>query len=101
MQLKRSMDLTPYDIPRIESPFLAASETRHKINAGQFREQELRQLLRLQPYERVDLCELTVNLVAAGDAFLVHGPLDEGPLSPVVIWRENPSLPSGGEWKPS
>ncbi|WP_417530957.1 T6SS phospholipase effector Tle1-like catalytic domain-containing protein [Marinobacter lipolyticus] len=101
MQLKRSMDLTPYDIPRIESPFLAASETRRKINAGQFREQELRQLLRLQPYDRVDLCELTVNLVAAGDAFLVHGPLDEGPLSPVVIWRENPDLANGGEWKPS
>ncbi|MEQ9544685.1 MAG: DUF2235 domain-containing protein [Marinobacter sp.] len=101
MQLKRSMDLTPYDIPRIESPFLAASETRRKINAGQFREQELRQLLRLQPYDRADLCELTVNLVAAGDAFLVHGPLDEGPLSPVVIWRENPDLASGGEWKPS
>ncbi|MFL1464736.1 phospholipase effector Tle1 domain-containing protein [Marinobacter sp. HN1S83] len=101
MQLKRSMDLTPYDIPRIESPFLAASETRRKINAGQFREHDLRRLLRLQPYGRVDLCELAVKLVASGGAFLVHGPMDEGPLSPVVAWRSSPEQPNGGEWRPT
>ncbi|MGF2686921.1 phospholipase effector Tle1 domain-containing protein [Marinobacter sp. DUT-3] len=101
MQLKRSMDLTPYDIPRIESPFLAASETRRKINAGQFREHDLRKLLRLQPYGRVDLCELAVKLVASGGAFLVHGPMDEGPLSPVVAWRSSPEQPNGGEWRPT
>lgn len=101
MQLKRSMDLTPYDIPRIECPFLAAFETRDRIHAGQFSDQELRQLLRLQPYDRADLCELAANLVYTGEAFLVHGPLDEDPLSPVVAWRTNPQLPQGGEWQPT
>ncbi|AZT84608.1 DUF2235 domain-containing protein [Marinobacter sp. NP-4(2019)] len=101
MQLKRSMDLTPYDIPRIECPFLAAFETRARIHAGQFSDQELRQLLRLQPYDRADLCELAANLVYTGEAFLVHGPLDEDPLSPVVAWLTNPQLPQGGEWQPT
>lgn len=99
MQLKRSMDLTPYDIPRIESPFLAAAQTRRLINAGRFRKQDLRTLLRVQPYGREDLCELAVKLVASGGAFLVHGPMDDGPISPVVSWHENPELPDGGEWR--
>ena len=101
MQLKRSMELTPYDLPRIENPFLAAAEVGQLISSGRLSGVELRALLRVRPDSREPLPTLATRQVADGDLFLIHGPFDPGPLSPVIDWRDNPELPAGGEWKPS
>lgn len=101
MQLKRSMELTPYDLPRIENPFLAAAEFGQLISSGRLSGVELRALLRVRPDSREPLPTLATRQVADGDLFLIHGPFDPGPLSPVIDWRDNPELPAGGEWKPS
>ncbi|MGM0766950.1 MAG: T6SS phospholipase effector Tle1-like catalytic domain-containing protein [Pseudomonadota bacterium] len=101
MQLKRSMELTPYDLPRIESPFLAAAEVGRLISSGRLSGMDLRALLRARPDSREPLQTLATRQVADGDLFLIHGPFDPGPLSPVIDWRDNPELPAGGEWKPS
>ncbi len=101
MQLKRSMELTPYDLPRIESPFLAAAEVGWLISSGRLSRADLTALLRVRPDCREPLQLLATRQVADGDLFLIHGPFDPGPLSPVIDWRDNPELKAGGEWKPS
>lgn len=101
MQLKRSMELTPYDLPRIESPFLAAAEVGRLISSGRLSAIDLRTLLRVRPDSREPLQTLATRQVADGDLFLIHDQFDPGPLSPVIDWRDNPELKAGGEWKPS
>lgn len=98
MKLVRSRDLTAYDLPRIESPFLAASKVQHLL-AGPFSALQLPQDLPRKPYRRNGYPDPLQDQVRKGELLLVHGPVDGFPVSPVVTWQPGEHFPGGGQWK--
>lgn len=98
MKLVRSRDLTAYDLPRIESPFLAASKVQHLL-ADPFSALQLPQDLPRKPYGRNGYPDTLQDQVRNGELLLVHGPVDGFPVSPVVTWQPGEHFPGGGQWK--
>ncbi|MCR8913564.1 DUF2235 domain-containing protein [Marinobacter panjinensis] len=98
MKLVRSRDLTAYDLPRIESPFLAASKVQHLL-ADPFSALQLPQDLPRKPYGRNGYSDTLQDQVRNGELLLVHGPVDGFPVSPVVSWQPGEHFPGGGQWK--
>lgn len=97
MKLVRSRDLTVYDLPRIESPFLAAGKVRQLL-AGPVSALQLPHDSTHNPYGRNDYPGSIEKQVRNGELLLVHGPVDGMPVSPVVTWRVDDNLPGGGRW---
>ncbi|KPP99859.1 DUF2235 domain-containing protein [Marinobacter sp. HL-58] len=97
MKLVWSRDLTVYDLPRIESPFLAAGKVRQLLS-GPVTALRLPHDSTHSPYGRNDYPGSLEKQVRNGELLLVHGPLDGIPVSPVVTWQEGEHLPGGGQW---
>ncbi|MEP1217253.1 MAG: DUF2235 domain-containing protein [Marinobacter sp.] len=98
MKLVRSRDLTAYDLPRIESPFLAANKVQHLL-ADPFSALQLPQDLPRKPYGRNAYPDTLQDQVRNGELLLVLGPVDGFPVSPVVTWHPGEHFPGGGQWK--
>lgn len=98
MKLVRSRDLTVYDLPRIESPFLAASKVQQLL-AEPFSALQLPQDLPRKPFRRNGYPDPLQDQVRKGELLLVHGPVDGFPVSPVVTWQPGEHFPGGGQWE--
>ncbi|MBP53703.1 MAG: type IV secretion protein Rhs [Marinobacter sp.] len=97
MDLVPVWDLKAYHLPRIESPFITASMAGRLIqNDGSVR---ARMESAFGPLARGghDLAETVRRAVGDSRLLLVYTGSGR-PLSPVVIWRPDDSLPVGGLW---
>lgn len=98
MDLVPVWDLKAYHLPRIESSFIAASMAGRLIqNDGSVR---ARMESAFGPHTRGghDLAETVRRAVGDSRLMLVYTGSGR-PLSPVVIWRPDDSLPVGGLWR--
>ncbi|WP_421843595.1 T6SS phospholipase effector Tle1-like catalytic domain-containing protein [Marinobacter algicola] len=98
MDLVPVWDLKAYHLPRIESPFIAAGMAGRLIqNDGSVR---ARMESAFGPHSRGghDLAETVRRAVGESRLMLVYTGSGR-PLSPVVIWRPDDSLPLGGLWR--
>ena len=98
MDLVPVWDLKAYHLPRIESPFIATNRARRLIqDDGSVR---ARMELAFGPQTRSghDLTETVCRAVSDNRLMLVYTGSGR-PLSPVVSWLPDDSLPAGGRWR--
>lgn len=100
MDLVPLWDLKAYHLPRIESPFIAASMARHLVqNDGGVRS-SMESELGTRTGAGHDLAETVCQAVSDSRLMLVYTGSDR-PLSPMVTWQPDDSLPAGGHWRVS
>ncbi|MDF0749492.1 DUF2235 domain-containing protein [Marinobacter sp. 71-i] len=100
MDLVPLWDLKAYHLPRIESPFIAASMARGLVqNDGGVRSRMASEL-GARTGAGHNLAETVCQAVSDGRLMLVYTGSDR-PLSPMVIWQPDDSLPAGGHWQVS
>ncbi|MEP1215397.1 MAG: DUF2235 domain-containing protein [Marinobacter sp.] len=92
-------DLKAYHLPRIESPFIGASMARRLVQAdGSIVPSNVASTIRAGSSASNDLADIVYQAVADCRLMLVHTGSDR-PLSPIVAWQADESLPVGGRWR--
>ncbi|WP_166254124.1 hypothetical protein [Marinobacter salicampi] len=92
MKLIRSVDLTAYDLIRIEHSFFAAPKVRRLLS------QQPSSLV--QPHQLAGHdADAIVQLVRNGNLLLVHDSADGLPFSPAVCWTTVRHGSDGGQWR--
>ncbi|MEO9588779.1 MULTISPECIES: hypothetical protein [Marinobacter] len=100
MELVPVWDLKAYHLPRIESPFIAASMVGRLIqNDGSVRAR-MESIFGPQTRDLHDLIETVCQAVSEGRLMLVCKG-SGWPISPMVTWQRDDSLPAGGRWRMS
>lgn len=99
MDLVPVWDLKAYHLPRIESPFIGASMARRLVQAdGSIVPSNVASTIRAGSSDRNHLADIVYQAVADCRLMLVHTGSDR-PLSPMVAWQTDESLPAGGRWR--
>ena len=100
MKIVKTWDLLAADLPRLESPFFAASKVRSLIldNNHNANKVDLERLLgrsagsqgggRASRYHRAALVDEVVRRIDDGELWLVYEACDGEPSDPVVCWRD-------------
>jgi len=108
MKIVKTWDLLAADLPRLESPFFAASKVRSLIldNNHNANKVDLERLLgrsagyqgggRASRYHRAALVDEVVRRIDDGELWLVYEACDGEPSDPVVCWRD--SGDGAGRW---
>lgn len=98
MDLVPVWDLKAYHLPRIESPFIAASMARRLVqNDGNF-PSRIASTFGAGSRDSHELAEAVYQAVSECRLMLVHTGSDR-PFSPMVTWQPDNSLPAGGRWR--
>ncbi len=98
MDLVLVWDLKAYHLPRIESPFIAASMARRLVQNDGHVPSHLASALGAGTRDSHELAEAVYQAVSECRLMLVHTGSDR-PLSPLVAWQPDDSLPAGGRWR--
>ncbi len=98
MDLVPVWDLKAYHLPRIESPFIAASMARRLAQNDGHLPSHLASTLGAGTRNSRGLAEAVYQAVSECRLMLVHTGSDR-PLSPLVTWQPDDSLPAGGRWR--
>jgi len=98
MDLVPVWDLKAYHLPRIESPFIATSMARRVIQDDGSVRSRMESAFGRQPRSGHDLAETVCRAVSDNRLMLVYTGSGR-PLSPVVSWLPDDSLPAGGRWR--
>ena len=92
-------DLKAYHLPRIESPFIGASMARRLVQAdGRGVPLNVASTVGVGSCASNELAEAVYQAVTECRLMLVHTGSDR-PLSPMVVWQPDDSLPAGGRWR--
>jgi hypothetical protein len=98
MDLVPLWDLKAYHLPRIESPFIAASMARRLVqNDGSVRAR-MESEFGPQTRDSGDLVKTVCQAVSETRLVLVYTGSGR-PLSPIVTWQADDRLPAGGRWR--
>ncbi|MDL0431244.1 DUF2235 domain-containing protein [Marinobacter sp. TBZ242] len=100
MDLVLVWDLKAYHLPRIESPFIAASMARRLVQNDGHVPSHLASALGASTRDSHELAEAVYQAVSECRLMLVHTGSDR-PLSPLVTWQPDGSLLAGARWRVS
>jgi hypothetical protein len=98
MDLVPVWDLKAYHLPRIESPFIATNRARRLIQDDGSVRARMESAFGPQTRSGHDLTETVCRAVSDNRLMLVYTGSGR-PLSPVVSWLPDDSLPAGGRWR--
>ena len=98
MDLVPVWDLKAYHLPRIESPFIATSMARRVIQDDGSVRARMESAFGPQTRSGHHLTETVCRAVSDNRLMLVYTGSGR-PLSPVVSWLPDDSLPAGGRWR--
>jgi T6SS, Phospholipase effector Tle1-like, catalytic domain len=98
MDLVPVWDLKAYHLPRIESPFIATNRARRLIQDDGSVRARMESAFGPQTRSGHHLAETVCRAVSDNRLMLVYTGSGR-PLSPVVSWLPDDSLPAGGRWR--
>ena len=98
MKLVRPSELSAYDLPLVETPFLAADKARRLVEESGHARSIMHSVFRYGYRDGGNIAETVYRAVRAGELVLVCAGW-RGPVSPMVTWQPDISLPAGGRWR--
>lgn len=98
MDLVPVWDLKAYHLPRIESPFIAAGMARRFVESDRNIRSRMESLFGTRIRNSHNLTETVCEAVSDSRLMLVYTG-SGSPLSPLVTWQPDDSLPAGGRWR--
>ena len=98
MKLVRPSELSAYDLPLVETPFFAADKARRLVEESDQVRSNMHSLFRYDYRDGGNIAETVYRAVKDGELMLVCAGWG-GPVSPMVTWQPDISLPAGGRWR--